>query len=260
MVAVSYPTIHIPVISMFDLCFWCAKPLCHSSFVKNSWANALRALVLYPDLQLSHRFHLALGRHTLDGAQFCTRLLLSLGYQKMSGWSILPLGRAAFAKILRILNHDMRMKPPKNGKCTSLLACLYLHPSTKKAVEQFDRWQQMAWQDTPFFWLAPVVSLGSGSLPGSTCAWQGSPNSQINQSKGCIRNKPQSKPPTWKRNLCMHLCGQNLATATHGHRITLVISCQPVPTPIAILTRSKSLGRQWLFLLQSGPSAKRLSS
>ena len=83
---------------------------------------------------------------------------------------------------------------------------------------------------------------------------------QINQSKGCIRNTPQSKPPTWKRNLCMHLCGQNLATATHGHRITLVISCQPVPTPIAILTRGKSLGRQWLFLLQSGPSAKRLSS
>ena len=28
----------------------------------------------------------------------------------------------------------------------------------------------------PIFWLAPVVSLGSGSLPGSTCAWQGSPN------------------------------------------------------------------------------------
>ena len=85
MFAVSYPTIHIPVISMFDLCFWCAKPLCHSSFVKNSRANPLRALVLYPDLQLSHRFHLALGRHTIDGAQFCTRLLLSLGYQKMSG-------------------------------------------------------------------------------------------------------------------------------------------------------------------------------
>ena len=54
---------------------------------------------------------------------------------------------------------------PKMENVQVFWVCLYLHPSTKKTVEQFDRWQQMAWQDTPFFGWHPWFRLVPGLCP-----------------------------------------------------------------------------------------------
>ena len=183
-----FPTqLFIPFTTMFDLCFWFAmftELLCHSSFIKNSWANPISNSAISSTPWSPHRWWRPIPHSSSVG----------------------PWHSLAFAKILRSFEtmriNDMRMKSPKHGKhkpslnlvqqpcASSSDVYIYIYICIQSIQNSRRTGWPMATSDLtghPFFFgWHPLVSLGSRFLPDSTCAWQGNPNDTGNKMPGHI--------------------------------------------------------------------------